>query len=103
MLTRWLDRLILFDFQVERKPLAKIRLAGYLSRNPNDDAVSVSNYDSIFTVAKIETIGRALGYDQLNFNRGPVINHPRQDHQMKTQHANIQSQTRGQGASFKRL
>ena len=103
VLTRWLDRLIFFGFQVEHKPLAKIGLAGYLSRNPNDDAVSISNYNSIFTVAKIESIRCALGYDQSNFNRGPVINHPRQDHQMKTQHANIQSQTRRQGASFMRL
>ena len=50
---RWLDRLILFDFQVEHKPGAKIGLADYLSRHPSSNAKPVRTYDSMFTVAKI--------------------------------------------------
>ena len=52
-LTRWLNRLIPFDFQVEHKPAAKIGLADYLSRHPSLDAQPVSTYDSMFTVGKL--------------------------------------------------
>ena len=37
-LTRWLDRLIPFGFQVEHKPGAKIGLADYLSCHPSKEA-----------------------------------------------------------------
>ena len=60
-LTRWLDRLITFDFEVEHMPGAKIGLADYLSRHPNSDAKPVSTYDSMFTVVKIRSIKNALG------------------------------------------
>ena len=61
-LTRWLDGLIPFDFQVEHKPGAKIGFADYLSRHPSSDAKPVSTYDSMFTVAKISHIRSALGF-----------------------------------------
>ena len=61
-LTRWLDRLIPLDFDVEHMPLAKTGLADYLSRHPNSEAKPVSTYDSMFTVAKIKSIQSALGY-----------------------------------------
>ena len=63
-LTRWLDRLIPFDFQVEHKPGAKIGLADYLSRHPSLDAQPVSTYDSMFTVAKSSRIRSALGFEK---------------------------------------
>ena len=69
-LTRWLDRLIPFDFQVEHKPGAKIGLADYLSRHPSLDAKPVSNYDSMFTVAKISRIRSALGFEKEAFSKG---------------------------------
>ena len=75
-LTRWFDRLIFFDFEVEHKPGAKKNLADYLSRNiynPKYAAVPVSVYESMFTVAKINSILCALGYDQTNYTAGPVI------------------------------
>ena len=62
-LTRWLDRLIPFDFQVEHKPGAKIGLADYLSRHPSKEATPISTYDNMFTVAKINLIRTALGFD----------------------------------------
>ena len=62
-LTRWLDRLIVFDFEVEHMPLAKIGLADYLSRQPNSEAKPVSTYDSMFTVAKNRSVQSALGYE----------------------------------------
>ena len=63
-LTRWLDRLIPFDFQVEHKPGAKIGLADYLSRHPSLEPQPVSTYDSMFTVAKISRIISALGFQK---------------------------------------
>ena len=61
-LTRWLDRLIPFDFQVEHKPGAKIGLADYLSRHPCLNPQPISTYDSMFTVAKISRIRSTLGF-----------------------------------------
>ena len=60
-LTRWLDRLIQFDFEVEHMTGAKFGLADFLSRHPNSDAMPVSTYDSMFTVAKIRSIKSTLG------------------------------------------
>ena len=70
ILTRWLDRLIPFDFQVEHTPGAKIGLADYLSRHPSLDAKPVSNYDSMFTVAKISRIRSTLGFEKEPFSKG---------------------------------
>ena len=78
-LTRWLDRLILFDFQLEHKPGAKIGFADYLSRHPSSDAKPVSTYDSKFTVAKISLTRSALGFQKGKFSKGklesPKANH----------------------------
>ena len=63
-LTRRLDRLIPFDFQVVHKPGAKMGLADYLSRHPSLDAQPCCTYDSMFTVAKISSIKSALGFQQ---------------------------------------
>ena len=48
-------------------------MADYLSPYPNGDAVTVSNYDSSFTVARFSSTRRVLGDDQLNSTTGPVI------------------------------
>ena len=69
-LTRWLDRLIPFDFQIELKPGAKIGLADYLSRHPCNEATPISTYDNMFTVAKINLIRAALGFKKNNASRG---------------------------------
>ena len=69
-LTRWLGCHIPFDFQVEHKPGAKIVLADYLSRNPSSDAEPVSTYDSMFTVAKINSNRGALGLSKTVISKG---------------------------------
>ena len=71
-LTRWLDRLIPFDFQVEHKPGAKIGFADYLSRHPTSDAKPVSTFDSMLTVAKISLIRSALGFQKESFSKGKL-------------------------------
>ena len=72
-LARWLDRLILSDFEIQHKLGSKIGLADYLTRKSNGAAVLVSAYDSIFSVAKIRLKCSALGYDQKNSAVGPVF------------------------------
>ena len=69
-LTRWLDRLIPFDFPIEHKPVAKIGLADYLSRHPSREATPISTYDNMFTVAKINLTRTALGFNDSNTSRG---------------------------------
>ena len=71
-LTRWLDRLILFDFQEEHKPGAKIGLADYLSRHPSLEPQPISTYDSMFTVAKISRIRSALGFQKKPFSKNKL-------------------------------
>ena len=74
-LTRWLDRLFPFDFQIEHKPGAKIGLADYLSRHPSREATPISTYDNMFTVAKINLIRTALGFNTSkghNKSKGPI-------------------------------
>ena len=73
-LTRWLDRLIPFNFEVEHMPGAKTGVADYLSRHPNSEAKPVSSYDSMFTVAKIKSIQRALGYKNKLGNGSSNVN-----------------------------
>ena len=55
-------------------PGAKNGLADYLSRHPNSEAKPVSSYDSMFTVAKIKSIQRALGYKNKLGNGSSNVN-----------------------------
>ena len=65
-LTRWMDRIIPFNFVIEHMPGAKIGLADYLSRHPVGEATRVSLYDNTFTVAKLQSITNSLGYINTN-------------------------------------
>ena len=73
-LTRWLGRLIPFDFAVEHMPGAKTGTEYYLSRHPNNEAKPVSTYDSMFTVANIKSIQSALGYKTKLEKRSTNVN-----------------------------
>ena len=50
-LTRWIDRIIPFDFIIEPMPGAK--LADYVSRSPMGEAQGTSRHNNTFTVAEI--------------------------------------------------
>ena len=63
-----LDSLIPFDFSVEHKSGAKIVLAD-LSRF----AEPVSQYDSMFTVAKMKSISKTFGLRKSPLSGGPVM------------------------------
>ena len=87
-LTRWLDRLIPFDFRIEHKPGAKIGFADYLSRHPIREATPISTYDNMFTVAKINLIRTALGFNDSNTSRG----HKSSKYKSKGPHITAESQ-----------
>ena len=74
-LTRWIDRLIPFDFRIEHKPGAKIGLEDFLSRNPSSLAEPVYQYDSMFTVAKMHSICKSFGFAKTNLFGGPDVKH----------------------------
>ena len=50
-LTRWVDRLLPFDFNIEHLPGAKMGLVDYISRQPNQEAKVTNQYDEEFPVA----------------------------------------------------
>ena len=59
-LTRWIDRLLPFDFNIEHIPGTRMGLVDYISRQPNQNAKSVNQYDEEFMVATISRIRDAI-------------------------------------------
>ena len=55
-LSRWVDRLLPYQFSIEHLPRAKMGLVDYLSRNAYQPAKSVSKYDEEFLVATLSSI-----------------------------------------------
>ena len=64
-LTRWLDRLLAFQFDIEHFSGAKMRLVDYISRHTNQNAEKVSAYHEEFIVAKLKLISASI--NSLNF------------------------------------
>ena len=54
-LTRWIDRLIPFHFDIKHLAGSKMGLIDYMSRNPVGLAIPPSEYDEEFVVASIRT------------------------------------------------
>ena len=59
-LTRWIDRLLPFDFNIKHIPGAKMGLVDYISRQPNQEAKVTNKYDEEFAVATITRIRDAI-------------------------------------------
>ena len=57
-LTRWVDRLLPFDFTIDHLTGSKMGLVDYISRDPQKKAVNISAYDKQFIVAKLDVIKR---------------------------------------------
>ena len=55
-LSRWVDRLLPYQFSIEHLPGAKMGLVDYISRNPYQPAKSVSKYDEEFLVETLSSI-----------------------------------------------
>ena len=65
-LTRWVDRLLPFDFSIDHLPGTKTGLVEYISRDPQQKAVNISAYDEHFIVAKLDVIKRGAKRFLLN-------------------------------------
>ena len=65
-LTRWIDRLLPFDFNIEHIPGAKIGLVDYISRQPNQEAKVTNKYDEEFALPKITRIRDAIAAIYVN-------------------------------------
>ena len=59
-LTRWIDRLLPFDFNIEHVPGTRMGLVDYISRQPNQKAKSITQYDEEFMGATISRIRDAI-------------------------------------------
>ena len=59
-LTRWIDRLLPFDFNIEHIPGTRMGLIDYILRQPNQRAKSITQYDEEFMVATISRIRDAI-------------------------------------------
>ena len=59
-LTRWIDRLLPFDFNMEHISGTRKCLVDYISRQPNQKAKSITHYDEEFMVATISRIRDAI-------------------------------------------
>ena len=65
-LTSWVDRLLPFDFTIDRLPGSKMGLVDYNSRDPQQKAVNISAYDEKFIVANLALIQRSAKRFLLN-------------------------------------
>ena len=61
-LTRWIDRLLPFDFNIEQIPGTRMGLVDYISRQLNQRAKSITQYDEEFMVATISRIRDAITF-----------------------------------------
>ena len=65
-LTRWVDRLLPFDFNIEHIPGAKMGLVDYISRQPNQEAKVANKYAEEFAVATITRFRDAISAIDIN-------------------------------------
>ena len=63
-LTRWVDRLLPFDFKIDHLPGSKMGLVDYIPCDPQQKAVNISAYDEQFIVAKLDVIKRVAELHQ---------------------------------------
>ena len=92
-LTRWIDRLLPFDFNIEHIPGAKMGLVDYISRQPNQKAKVTNKYDEEFAVATITRIRDAIA--AIYVNTTPQT--------CQSQHLNSVTHTNSTRASHPRL
>ena len=65
-LSRWIDRLLPYNFTIEHMPGAKMGLVEYISRNPFTRAKKISTYDEHFVVATISKIRDSMKHLIIN-------------------------------------
>ena len=65
-LTRWVDRLLPFDFSIDPLLGTKMGLVDCISRDPHQQAVNISAYGEQFILAKLDVIKRSAKRFLLN-------------------------------------
>ena len=65
-LSRWIGRLLPYNFTIEQMPGAKMGLVDYISRNPFARAKKISTYDENFVVATISKIRDSMKHLIIN-------------------------------------
>ncbi|MEM6349118.1 MAG: ribonuclease H family protein, partial [Bacteroidota bacterium] len=99
-LTRWLSRLLLFDFIVYHKPGKDMGLVDYLSRHPNGPPEKSDPYDEEFVINKISEINdeilsridcdfileQVIQQSHLSVAKGPTVNMVREPAKIKDFH-----------------
>ena len=91
-LTRWVDRLLHFDFNIKHIPGAKMGLVDYISRQPNQEAKVTNIYDEEFAVATITSIRDAIAAIYVNTSQ----------QNCQSQHFNSVNPTHSTRASYPR-
>ena len=71
-LTRWIDRLLPFQFDIKHLPGAKMGLVGYIFRSPNQKAKENFAYDEEFIVAKSKLISASVNSLNLKLTESAV-------------------------------
>ena len=105
-LTRWVDRLLPFNFNIEHIPGKQMGFADYFSRNPNGIAIPPSVEDTHFIINQINDFKFILIKNTLRnhtsyaHNNNDVIN--RSQHKRRTKHAFCHSPLRKQSPNFTR-
>ena len=59
-LSRWADRLIPFDYQIEHIPGSSLGIVDYMSRYPSFEAPLPSSHDELFVIKSIQAYYNAL-------------------------------------------
>ena len=59
-LSRWADRLIPFDYQIEHIPGSSLGIVDYMSRHPTFEAPLPSSHDKLFVIKSIQAFHNAL-------------------------------------------
>ena len=92
-LTRWVDRLLPFDFNIEHISGAKMGLVDYISHQPNREAKVTNKNDEEFAVATITRIRDAIAaiyvnttqqncqsqhFNSVNYTHSTRASHPQQ-------------------------
>ena len=65
-LSRWIEKLLPYNFTIEHMPGAKMGLVDYISRNPFARAKKISTYDELFVAATISKIRDSMKHLIIN-------------------------------------
>ena len=72
-LTRWIDRLLPYQFRVVHIPGKDMGIVDYLSRDPNGEPWPESSLDETFVVTSIESLDKALDCLHSRFSDHDVL------------------------------